>query len=197
MKRFELKAFIEGLNQNEFVKQCKIPLGYRASFPIIQTKGDKLFLVIPFNKVKKSPASGVSMVYPIAYTVTFELFAVKTIPEQFKSIPGAGVGYSNCKPIGFETLKYTEAFASVPMGKPIEEFPHRELKEIGKEEYQEKMEKFYTAYDAIINDALGLEKAAGIEKLEFKRILNLFVGPRTRELYRLIDNDFFEAFFME
>ena len=195
MKKFELKQFYANLPKNEFVKKCPIPLGYRACLPIVRKRGDHVLLIVPFNKVQKSKTPGVSAVFPIAYTVTFELFAVQSIPEQFKTIPEKETGYSGARPVGFETLAFSEKFEKVDFGTPIDRFPHQELLEIGEEGYREKVCKMYETYDAIINDALGLEKAAGIEKLCFRQTLSLLTGPVTKQLYRLLDPDFYERCF--
>ena len=189
MKRFEMKSFLKELNKDEFVKMCGIPLGYKATFPIIRKKFDKVFLVIPFNKTQKSKTPGVSAVLPVAYTVTFELHAIMSIPEQIKEM-----GFSTAIPVGFETLRYSDKFENIPFEKPIDVFPHKELKEIGKEEYKAKVEKIYAAYDAVINDLLGIDKASGIDKVEFKQTLNLLLPPVTKQLYKLIDAEFYDSY---
>lgn len=193
MKKFELKAFVKDLNNNTFVRQCEIPLGYKACFPIIKTKGDKVLLDIPYNRIQRTATPGVSAVFPIAYTVTFELFAVKSVPEGIKGI-SKEPGYCNAKPVGFETLAYSKAFEKVPFGKAIEVFPHEELKKAGREKYEKKVERLYENYDAIINCLLGIEKAAETDTLELNRNLGLLVGPVTKQLYRLIDKDFYEKY---
>ena len=194
MKKFELKSFISEIYKNDFVKKCGIPLGYKAAFPIIKVKNGNVLLTVPFNKVQKSKTPGVSAVLPIAYTVTFKLYAVKSIPESFKKTTGADTGYSNAKPVAFENLAFSDSFAGVSFAKPVEPFPNQEMKEMGSEEYKEKIEKLYKAYDAVINDLLGIENAPGIEKLECKQLLNALVGPATKQLYARLDKKFYDEY---
>ena len=193
MKRLELRSFIYDLNNNDFIKQCGIPIGYKACFPVIKTKANKVFIMIPYNKVQRSATPGVSCVFPFSYTVTFELFAVMSIPNGLK-ISRYELGYANAKPVSFETLAYLEKFETIAFDKPIESFPHRELKEYGKQEYERMVERLYQNYDAIINDLLGIEKAAGIDKLEFKQNMACLIGPKTKHLYQLLDRDFFDRY---
>lgn len=194
MKKFQLKSFISGLTKNSFVSECGIPLGYKATYPIIKKENNKIFLTIPFNKTQKTKTPEVSAIMPIAYTVTFELHAVRSIPESIKKISTKEEGYSGATPIAFETLKYSEKYSKINFSQPLETFPHNDLKEIGKEEYKEKIDKLYTAYDIIINDYLGLEKASGVDRLEFKQLLDVLLSPVTKQMYSMIDENFSKEF---
>lgn len=194
MKKFQMKSFLSELKKNSFVKECGIPLGYKATYPIVKKENNKILLIVPFNKTQKTKANGVSAIFPITYTVTFELHAVKSIPQSIKKFSKSEEGYSGATPIGFETLKYSEKYRKINFNKPLETFPHKALQEIGKEEYKEKIEKLYVAYDAVINDYLGIEKISGVERLEFKQLLDLLLSPVTKKMYSIIDEKFSSDF---
>ena len=194
MKKFQTKAFISELITNDFVKKCGIPLGYKATFPIINKFNDKTLLTIPYNKVQRTKTRDVSAVLPITYTVTFELNVVKSIPESIKKISKKEEGYSGAVPVGFKTLKYCKKYDKIDFSKPLETFPHKALKEMGNDEYAEKIDKLYVAYDAIINDYLGLEKSTSVDRLEFKQLLDVLVGPATKKMYGLLDEEFSKKF---
>lgn len=197
MKKFQTKLFISELTKNNFVKQCNIPLGYKATFPIIKKDNNRIFLTVPFNKTQRTKTPEMSAVLPIAYTVTFELHVVKTIPESIEKIIKKEEGYSGATPVAFETLRYSDKYSKIDFAKPLEIFPHDALKEIGKSEYQEKINKLYEAYDIIINDYLGLEKSSGIDRLEFKQLLDVLLGPVTKMMYGIIDEKFSKEFIMK
>ena len=196
MKKFHLKSFMSELKRNDFVRACGIPLGFKASYPIVKKENDKVILIVPFNKINKTKTQNVSAVTPVVYTITFELHVVKSIPESIARVIDKETGYSGATPVGFETLKFSDKFSGIDFDKPLEAFPHKALIDVGKEEYKEKIEKIYEDYDCIINDYLGIEKAAGMERMEFKQLLNVLIGPVTKKMYGMIDSSFESEYLM-
>jgi len=194
MKKFDTAAFLKELKSNEFTKHCGIPLGYKAGYPVVGKKNDAVLITVPFNRVVKSKKPGESVVFPYEYAVSFELHAVTQVPESFKKFAKKEEGYSGASPAGFKVFKFCGSFSKIPFDKPVDTFPNKELRAMGEEEYKEKVAKVYTAYDAIINDLLGIEPAAGVDKVEFKQLLGELLGPVTKQLYKFIDADFFNTY---
>ena len=196
MKKFELKQFVQDLNKNEFVKQCAIPLGFNASYPIIRVKNEKVFLLIPYTRKKATNRPGLKAVLPVEYLVTFELKAVLSIPSAMKG-KSATLGYVGAKAEGFEHLRYEPRFEKIDFDAIMDLFPHRELAQIGKEEYSLRVDKVYEGYDAVINDLLGIEKCSGVDRLELKQQLELLIGPAAKQMYKMIDEDFAKEYFLK
>lgn len=194
MKKFSTRAFIKDLNKNAFIKACGVPLESRAFYPMISTRNGKVFITVPFAKTKtvNEKTKGIKGVFPFDTLVTFKLNAVT------KAIPGfedkIELGYVSATPVKYEALYYSKAYEKVDFKKPIDVFPHKALVEIGQDEYKQKVEKIYDAYDLIINDLLGIEKSAGIDKVEFKQLIDVLVAPRVKLLYKYIDEDFFNNY---
>ena len=194
MKKFSTRAFIKDLNKNEFIKVCGVPLESKAFYPTIGTKDGKVFITVPFAKTKtvNEKTKGIKGVFPFDTLVTFKLNCVT------KAIPGfedkIELGYVSATPVKFEALYYSKSYEKVDFKKPIDVFPHKALVEIGQDEYKQKVEKIYDAYDLVINDLLGIEKSAGIDKVEFKQLIDVLVAPRVKLLYKLVDEDFYKNY---
>lgn len=193
MKKFDMQGFVKDLSKNEFVKSCGIPLGYKASYPIIKCMDGEVLLTFPYKKTVRTKDLDVCAVFPVEYTITFALHAVKEIPASFK-VADKEAGFSNASLAGFEILRYSKKFEKVDFNQPVDVFPHEDIRVLGKEEYKERVTKLYATYDAIINDALDIEKAAGIDRVEFKQLLSTLIAPVTKQLYKFIDEDFYTAY---
>ena len=196
MKKFELKAFFEELRKDEFVRKCGIPLGYTPSWPIFKKIRDKVVMVVPFNRIMHSTKEDVRAVLPIGYTLTVTLNAVLEMSEQTKRLTGKEEGYSGFVPVGFESLKYNEKFGKVEFNKPIGVFPHKDLREIGEEAYKKKVEALYSEYDTVINDLLGIEECAGLDRADLRSDLALVVDPATKIMYKMLDGDFADMYLL-
>ncbi|MBR1763036.1 MAG: hypothetical protein IJ731_06685 [Eubacterium sp.] len=195
MKGFNTKEFLSGLNTNEFIKACHIPLGYKIGYPILRKSGEKVFIVLPYRKYKKTNQKDKSAVMPIEYLITFELHALINIPEKIKNaIDETKLGVT-ASPAGFEVLRNSEKFSGFPFDKPVGVFPHRSLQKLGKEEYKNRVNDIYKAYDTIINDMLGIEPASGVRKTAFKDLLNALVEPGLTPMYKMIDKGFTDKYF--
>lgn len=197
MKQFEIQKFLKELNKNSFVISCGIPMGYKATYPLIEKNNSKIFLTIPYRKMKKSNIPGIQGILPIEYVVKFELHKVSDAPDKYAKAVKNPEGYVSVTPAGFSILRYCDKFKSLPFGKVVETFPNEAIKQIGKDEYKEKITKLYDAYDVIINDLLGISKASGIDKVEFKQLLSFFVEPSLKESYKLLSESFVNQYFQD
>lgn len=204
MKKFDMKSFIKNLNINEFVRACGIPMGYKAGYPLIDRKNGTVLLTVPYYKTKygkmeqngmKGMLPGLKGVMPAEYTVKFELCKSSDAPESMKDLVKDPEGCVTAKPAGFETLRYCDKFKNIPFGSIISTVPTPAMSKMGKEEFIEKTEKLFKAYDTVINDLLGIEKASGIDKVEFKQLLDLFTEPEVKEIYKLISEEFAAKYF--
>ena len=194
MKHFELQQFIKDLNKNAFVKACNIPMDYKASYPIFFKKQGEVFLTVPFRKRKKTTRDEEFAVFPAGYTVTFRLFVLTDLPQHIKEITGKEEGYAGAAAVAFETLRYHEDMQTLSFDKPIDLFPHPALKELGSEEYRDAVGRVYAAYDAVLNDLLGIEACAGIDKVELQQLLSVLVEPVTKSVYERLDKDFAQTY---
>lgn len=190
MKGFNTKDFLSGLNTDEFVKACHIPLGYKTGYPILRNNGEKVFFVLPYRKFKKTNQKDKSAVMPIEYLVAFELHAPVKIPEEIKNVIDEKRLGVTASPTGFEVLRNSDEFKDVDFDKPIGVFPHNELEKIGNSEYKNKVEQMYKAYDEIINGMLGIYEVLDASKLDFKHLLSELLEPGLKPMYRKIDKVF-------
>lgn len=195
MKGFNFKDFLSELNDNEFVRACAIPLGYKAGYPILRKNENKVFLLLPYRKFKKTNQKGKSAIMPIEYVITFELHAPVNIPEGIKDVIDEDKLCVTATPAGFEILRNSEKFSGFPFNKSIGVFPHRSLETLGKEEYQNRVNEIYKAYDAIVDDMLGIEKASGVSKMTFKDLIDDLLEPGLKPMYKMLDKDFAEKYF--
>lgn len=193
MKDFNLKDFIKNLNTDEFVAACGIPFGYKAMYPIFCEKCNKVLLIVPFRKLKKSNKAEVLGILPAEYIVKFEIHKAKVVPEKFKKFINDD-NMIQIIPAGFEKLAYSEQFDTVPFGKVIGTFPTKEIAKLGKEEYKNKVEALYSVYDKILNAMLNGEAISPVDEMEFKQILGLLFEPEQTVIYRIICQEFFDKY---
>lgn len=197
MNKFDIKKFLSELNKNEFVRACSIPMGYKAGYPIIKKNGESVLLSIPYRKSKNTNQPQKFAVMPIEYLVTFELHAPVKVPEKLANVIKEEKLSVSATPAGFEILRNNEKFSDYPFDKSVGVFPHSAIENDGLDEYKEKVNRVYGAYDSIINEMLGVSKASGVRKLEFKQLLSDLVEPGLKHMYKVLDKDFFEKYLLD
>lgn len=212
-KEFSMEKFLNKLKSDKFIISLGMPMGYMPGLPVIRRINDQTCLTIPFfkRKISKKVLKGedrkfeVAETYPIQYSVTYALRAIN-LPD-FVTDKDAGVLAGNekflektiteGKPIAFEDLSYNPNYVvpkkdnsgTVPIdsNRPIGIF------NVGKTEYNEKLQEIYKLYDEAINTRLYEEKIDGAlenrlinklnELLEYEKTLKPFYEMLDSELY--------------
>ncbi|MBQ3432599.1 MAG: hypothetical protein IJG23_07435 [Clostridia bacterium] len=194
MNKFKMKEFLNNLNKNEFIKACRIPMGYQPGCPMFYNSKNHVYLVLPYRKYQKTNQKGKFSVMPVEYVVVFELRGATAVPEAWRSVVKEEVSPVQAIPVGFSKLSCNSEWKDFPFSKPVGVFPHSALKNKDTYDLRNTSEKLYAAYDVMIQDMLAIERASGAEKMEFKQLIHMAVEPGLKPMYRLICPEFYEQF---
>lgn len=173
-KKINTARLIKSLNRNEFVLNCRIPMGYGAGIPLLQVKNNCLCLTVPFLKYQITGEIDKTLVYPIRNTVTFVL------PE------GTAVG--------FEDLRFNPKFLNVDFSKPIGLFRPDKLKKLNKTEYDNCRNELFELYDKLVLFLLGEGDYSEEDETRFSELLKLLIEPYHYPVYKALDIDFYNKY---
>ena len=162
------------LKTNDFVLNCRLPMGYTAGYPVLAVKNDRLCMTVPFLKYKMTGKVDKTLVYPIRYLITM------TLPE--RSI------------VGFEDLSVNPVFAKVDFERPIGYFRHEAVKSMTKAQYNDSRALLFSMYDKIIDTVLYDSDYTLEDDERFRELLVIMLEPSLRPIYRVIDKDFYNKY---
>lgn len=173
-KKIETKKLLKSLKTNEFVLNCKMPMGYAYGIPVLQVRNGYLCMTVPYLKYHVTGEVDKTLIYPVRNTISISL------PDK--------------KFIAFEDLRFNPKFEKVNFSMPIGLFRPDKLKEFNKKEYEALKNELYELYDKLI-DALINGTAYGAEDdARLGELLKLLVEPCLYPIYRALDIDFYNKY---
>ncbi|MCH5185011.1 MAG: hypothetical protein J1F64_02685 [Oscillospiraceae bacterium] len=162
------------LKTNDFLLNCKIPMGYSQGLPVLMIKNDCLCVTFPYLKYKITGKVDKTLVFPLRYGITLE------IPTE--------------KIVCFEDYEYREEFRNIDFDKPIGFFRHEALKGYDKKQYNECRMKLMNEYDKAINAILGNTGYTPSDEKQMRELLQLLTEPSLLPMYKAIDSDFYNKY---
>lgn len=162
------------LKKNDFLLNCKIPMGYSHGIPILQIKNGCLCVCFPYLKYQTTGEVDKTLVFPIRYAVTLEL------PTE--------------KIVGFEDYEYKDIFKNIDFDKPAGFFRHDAIKKYNKQQYAALRKELMGEYDKVINAVLGNAEYRFSDEQRMRELLQLLLEPSLLPMYRAIDSDFYNKY---
>lgn len=162
------------LKTNDFVLNCKIPMGYSHGLPILQIKNGCLCVTFPYLKYQTTGEVDKTLVFPIKYAITLELPTEKIV----------------C----FEDYEYKDVFKNIDFDKPVGFFRHEAIKLYDKKQYNEFRRELMGEYDKVINSILRNTDYTFSDEKRMRELLQLLIEPSLLPMYRAIDSDFYEKY---
>lgn len=178
-KEFDMSVFISNMKKDEFVRKCRIPMGYSIGYPILAKQNDVNFILVPLLRYKITGKPDKTLVYPIRYYISYSL--------------------NECKFNGFCDLKMYKALSKIDFSKPIGLFRHDEIKNLTKAEYTEKKNELYACYTSVIRNIYASlanqpEEDISEAKAGLANGLKLLLEPCEKPFYKLLAKDFYEDY---
>ena len=173
-KKFNTKKFLKSLKTNEFVLNCKMPMGYAYGIPVLKICNGYLCMTVPYLKYHVTGEVDKTLVYPIRNTITV-------------SVPDAKI-------IAYEDLRFNPKFEKVNFSMPIGLFRPDKLKEFNQREFEALKTELYELYDKLID---ALINGSAFDEADDERIgelLRLLVEPCLYPIYRSLDIDFYSKY---
>lgn len=167
----------KNLETNEFFLNCRIPMGYRTVFPILQIKNGSLCITFPYLKYQTTGEVDRTLVFPIKYAVSLEL------PTE--------------KIIGFEDFEYNENFQKVDFDKPIGYFRHEAVKKYNETEYDRLYHELMAEYDKVIHVLLEGGEYDFSDEKRMAELLQLLVEPFLLPIYQAVDTNFYNKYLVK
>lgn len=165
----------KNLETGGFFLNCKIPMGYRTVFPILQIKNGSLCVIFPYLKYQTTGEADKTLVFPIKYAISLEL------PTE--------------KIIGFADFEYNENFETADFDKPIGYFRHDAVKKYSKTEYDRLYRELMSEYDKVIHVLLKGGEYGFSDEKRMSELLRLLVEPFLLPTYQTIDKSFYNKYF--
>lgn len=169
-----VEQIMKNLKTSDFFLNCKIPMGYRTVFPILQIKNGSLCITFPYLKYQTSGEVDKTLVFPIKYAVSLEL------PTE--------------KIIGFEDFEYNENFKEVDFDKPVGYFRHEAVKKYDKAEYDRLYHELLREYDKVIHVLLEGGAYGFLDEKRMSELLQLLVEPSLLPMYKAVDINFYNKY---
>lgn len=167
----------KNLETGDFFLNCKIPLGYKTVFPILQIRNGSLCIMFPYLKYQTTGEVDKTLVFPVKYAVTLEL------PTE--------------KAVCFEDFEYNEAFGDVDFDKPIGYFRHEAVREYSRAEYNNLHRELMREYDKVIHMLLVGGGYDSADERRMSELLRLLLEPSLLPIYRVLDRDFYNKYLAE
>ena len=193
MAAFDMEIFMRLLKKDKGVRAL-IPMEMKACAPTFCAKNGKVFLNVPFAKYKETGKPDGTLVYPIAFVVTFEALALPEMPESFAKVVKTKKEVFPGKIVAFRTLKYEADCADVDFGKPIGTFRHEAIRGMSKDAYIDEVKALYDVYGKLIGALLSGEECALSDRMTLKQLLGELVVPGQKQMYSAVDKAFFDAY---
>lgn len=174
-RKIDIKKLLKSLRTDEFVRGCKMPMGYSYGLPIVKIANGKPCVVVPFLKYKMTGVIDKTLIYPIRNTVTISL-----PDENF---------------VSFEDLRFNESFCKVDFDKPIGYFRPDNLKQFNKNEYNQLKDELYELYNKFIYSLLYDDgEFSGNDNARMKELISLLVEPCLCPIYKALDREFYDKY---
>lgn len=174
-KTISVSEILKKLRKNEFIMNCRMPMGYAPGLPVLQIRNHYLCMLVPYFKTHMTGEVDKTQIFPIRYAVTLEL-------------PGERI-------IKYEDLSYHPAFGKVDFSRPVGYFRHDAIKQYDKKKYQEKREELFLLYSKVANKLLFDSELAREEEERMQELLQMLVEPSLLPQYRVMDRDFYCKYF--
>lgn len=165
------------LETSAFFLNCRIPMGYRTVFPILQIKNGSLCITFPYLKYQTTGEVDKTLVFPIKYGVSLEL------PTE--------------KIIGFEDYEYNEKFENTDFDKPIGYFRHEAVKKYDKAEYDRLYHELTAEYDKVIHVLLAGGEYGFSDEKRMSELLQLLMEPFLLPIYQAVDINFYNKYLVK
>lgn len=167
----------KNLETGGFFLNCKIPMGYRTVFPVLQIKNGCLCITFPYLKYQTTGEVDRTLVFPIRYAVSLEL------PTE--------------KVVSFEDFEYSAAFENMDFEKPIGYFRHEAIKKCDRTEYDRLYHELLAEYDKVIRALLEGGEYGYSDEKRMSELLRLLVEPFLLPIYQIIDKNFYDKYFVK
>ncbi len=174
MRMISIEQIKKNLKSDDFFLCCKIPMGYRNGFPVLQVKNGSLCVIFPYLKYQITGEVDKTLIYPIHYAITMEL------PTE--------------KIIGFEDYEYNADFKNMDFDKPIGYFRHDAIRQYDKKQYAALYQELMEEYDRVIRSLLGNGAYHFKDEKRMSQLLKPLVEPSLLPMYKAIDIDFYNKY---
>ena len=174
MQMISIEQIKKNLKSADFFLCCKIPIGYRNGFPVLQVKNGSLCVTFPYLKYQITGEVDKTLIYPIRYAISMEL------PTE--------------KIIGFEDYEYNANFKNVNFDKPIGYFRHDAIRQYDKKQYAAFYQELMEEYDKVIHALLGNGTYHSKDEKRMSDLLKLLVEPSLLPMYKAMDTDFYNKY---
>lgn len=173
-KKINTKKLLKSLKTNEFVLNCRMPMGYATGIPVLKICNGCLCMVVPYLKYHVTGELDKTLIYPIRNLITISL------PDE--------------KIVGFEDLRFNPKYEKVNFSMPIGLFRPDKLKEVNKKEYEALKTELFALYDKLIDALVNGTAFDGADDARIGELLDLLVEPCHYPAYRAIDIDFYSKY---
>ncbi len=163
----------ERLKHRPEVRQL-IPMGYVPTIPILKVSNDILCAEYPFVKYKITGKTDETLVYPIRYTLTYEL------PEDVV--------------VGFKDLTIDSRFGKVDFNKPCSKFRHEAIRDLDKEGFSNLRAKTLQDLDLVVDALLNDTPYSPEDEKQLIGDLSKMIDPALYPFYRALSPDFYNKY---
>lgn len=174
MKNIDISQIIKDVKTSDFTRNCGMPLGYVAGYPLIKIKNSKPCLVIPFLRYKSTGIVDKTLIYPIRFAITVSLTTGKIV--------------------GFEDFGYRSAFRNIDFSKPIGFFRHDAIKDLNKQQYKEKKSELFALFSEIATAIVENKETDATTEQNFSALFSTLLEPSLHSTYKWLDDSFCKRF---
>ena len=151
-----------------------IPMGYVPCIPILKVSNDILCAEYPFLRYKVTGKPDETLVYPIRYTLTYEL------PEYTV--------------VGFRDLTTDSRFGKVDFNKPCSRFRHEAIRDLDKKAFDSLRSDTLQGLDLVVDALLNDTPYSLQEEEQLVRDLSKIIDPALYPFYRALSPDFYNKY---
>lgn len=151
-----------------------IPMGYVPAIPVLKVSNDILCAEYPFLRYKVTGKPDDTLVYPIRYTLTYEL------PE--------------CRTAGFRDLAIDARFANVDFNKPCSKFRQAAIRDLDKDGYEVLKKETLAGLDSVVDALVGDASYSREDEEKLVENLSKIIDPALYPYYRTLSPDFYNKY---
>ncbi len=168
------KELLKQVRVSDFVRNCPIPMGYTAGYPLLSMQNGVICMTIPYVRYQITGQVDKTLVYPIRCAVTV-------------TVPGG-------MPVGFQDLRVDRRFQKVSFDKPVGLFRHEAIRGLTKQEFAQKRDELYECYDQVLCAMLQGQAYSQQEGEKLSQLLKTLVEPSLMPVYKALEPAFYEKF---
>lgn len=151
-----------------------IPMGYVPSIPILKVENDILCAEYPFLRYKVTGKPDETLVYPIRFTLTYEL------PEY--------------RVVEFKDLAVDTRFGNVNFNKPCSKFRHEAIRSLDKDAFASLKENTLSGMDKVVAALVNEAPYYYNDEKELVANLSKIIDPALYPFYRALSPEFYNKY---